>query len=238
MSRVARKVLCLTHCPQCGYDLAGLPRRHNCPECGFAYDESMFVVVPFDRPGAEASFDFLDLVIGLILFVVFAAFAGAIGLAFRRASGMGCLVFLLLPVAIVLVRRVRVGTGSSQSQHPERTRAIIFTTEGVQKLMHMSRRPKSWQRFSRVRCCRVCRCGLRRPKSALLNVDLVRRRHYRLKIIHRGWRRIVLRPTLLSLWCSKREAALIRNEIRRRIRAARSTATTQGRVATRLLVLP
>lgn len=25
-------------CPQCGYDLTGLPSEHNCPECGLAYD--------------------------------------------------------------------------------------------------------------------------------------------------------------------------------------------------------
>jgi len=31
----------LTACPQCRYDLTGLPRTHTCPECGFEYDESM-----------------------------------------------------------------------------------------------------------------------------------------------------------------------------------------------------
>jgi len=29
----------LKRCPCCGYDLRGLPRNHQCPECGFAYDE-------------------------------------------------------------------------------------------------------------------------------------------------------------------------------------------------------
>jgi hypothetical protein len=33
----------LSHCPICLYDLAGLPNNHKCPECGFAYDESMRV---------------------------------------------------------------------------------------------------------------------------------------------------------------------------------------------------
>lgn len=30
----------LTKCPTCDYLLDGLPRRHRCPECGFAYDET------------------------------------------------------------------------------------------------------------------------------------------------------------------------------------------------------
>ena len=34
----------LTHCPQCGYDLAGLPVKHACPECGYAYDKGDIVV--------------------------------------------------------------------------------------------------------------------------------------------------------------------------------------------------
>ena len=29
----------LEHCPVCNYHLTGLPARHRCPECGFAFDE-------------------------------------------------------------------------------------------------------------------------------------------------------------------------------------------------------
>lgn len=43
-SRPEREFLALHECPQCAYDLRGLPRRHVCPECGLVYDETMFVV--------------------------------------------------------------------------------------------------------------------------------------------------------------------------------------------------
>lgn len=31
----------LRRCPVCRYDLKGLPANHNCPECGFTYDDTM-----------------------------------------------------------------------------------------------------------------------------------------------------------------------------------------------------
>jgi hypothetical protein len=36
----------LTTCPVCQYDLAGLPRAHRCPECGFEYDEHTVLLRP------------------------------------------------------------------------------------------------------------------------------------------------------------------------------------------------
>lgn len=37
-----RDILRLKCCPECNYDLRGLPHAHNCPECGFEYDENIF----------------------------------------------------------------------------------------------------------------------------------------------------------------------------------------------------
>ena len=34
----------LTACPRCSYSLKGLPRDHQCPECGFPYDDSTIAV--------------------------------------------------------------------------------------------------------------------------------------------------------------------------------------------------
>jgi len=36
----------LKRCPVCEYGLCGLPSRHQCPECGFAYDEKTLVLRP------------------------------------------------------------------------------------------------------------------------------------------------------------------------------------------------
>src|SRR5262245_9572811 len=36
----------LSHCPDCNYDLHGLPPAHRCPECGFEYDEHTCVWKP------------------------------------------------------------------------------------------------------------------------------------------------------------------------------------------------
>jgi len=36
----------ITKCPVCRYDLAGLPKNHRCPECGFENDETMQVWQP------------------------------------------------------------------------------------------------------------------------------------------------------------------------------------------------
>ena len=33
-------------CPECGYDLRGLPPAHRCPECGFQYDEHTLIWRP------------------------------------------------------------------------------------------------------------------------------------------------------------------------------------------------
>ena len=39
----------LQHCPTCGYALEGLPLEGTCPECGRAYDQTLFVLHGFGR---------------------------------------------------------------------------------------------------------------------------------------------------------------------------------------------
>jgi hypothetical protein len=35
----------IEYCPECGYDLAGLPSKGQCPECGFEYDGEALIVL-------------------------------------------------------------------------------------------------------------------------------------------------------------------------------------------------
>ncbi len=42
-----------TQCPQCGYDLIGLPDKGQCPECGFAYDSQRLIVLYGSRARAR-----------------------------------------------------------------------------------------------------------------------------------------------------------------------------------------
>lgn len=49
MGETKRDILRLTHCTRCRYDLEGLPRKYVCPECEYAYDETMSLIRVWDE---------------------------------------------------------------------------------------------------------------------------------------------------------------------------------------------
>ena len=51
MGNWTQSTMRLTRCPACAYDIDGLPPRHRCPECGFVYDERMFLLEGWRLPG-------------------------------------------------------------------------------------------------------------------------------------------------------------------------------------------
>ena len=58
-----------TLCPQCDYDLTGLPEAHSCPECGFAYDAFTRTWRVASDSRRASSFFYWIIMIGALTFV-------------------------------------------------------------------------------------------------------------------------------------------------------------------------
>jgi hypothetical protein len=83
-------ILRLHRCPQCGYDLTGLPREGRCPECGFAYDAMMFSLLGEPRRFTGKAAGFM---------IVILVFYGAAIIQFNQIIGSAlCAVALALAV--------------------------------------------------------------------------------------------------------------------------------------------
>ena len=191
----AREILRLHRCPKCEYDLTGLPAAHRCPECGYEYDETAFDLPAwwpsvFQRP-LEASWPESLLALAVIAILV------VVGL---RMSGSAAAIFLLAVLVVKMIgwairRRI-------QPHNPE----IIFIMEAdrfVMKLPGTRReRHEEWRSFRGVR--------MRRSRGSRWWLILSRR--YSLMQLEP--------PIRVVIECDRRTAAVVRNEIRRRIRAA------------------
>jgi hypothetical protein len=103
------------HCPKCGYDLAGLPTAHTCPECGLAYDPLCRVVRLPCSTRARLQVIYGCALIALALWAIL-RFGGKAG----DASFLGLLVVL---TAVAMVRATR--TGGIQ-------RLLVLNEAGVQ----------------------------------------------------------------------------------------------------------
>ena len=57
----------LEHCPECTYDLAGLPGKGQCPECGFEYDAQSLIVL-YGRNAATPGYMPASKVAGFVVF--------------------------------------------------------------------------------------------------------------------------------------------------------------------------
>ncbi len=208
--RDPRNVLKLRRCPRCDYNLEGLPRSHICPECGFAYDASMFVLYGWprrsDRPVLWRALLSLAANLPVVIFLFYLAFATPRFSVWPGSLVIPLLVALYLFWAVTWIqkRRLRIaGIGMIQ---------LCFSSSGAGARFGKGK-PHfiPWRRFRDFRFRRAGRgawrlrlsCGLWRE---LLTVPFVRR----------------VEPHKVSaiIECSRREAALIRSEIRRRLRAS------------------
>ena len=125
----------LTHCYRCNYDLAGLPASHHCPECGFEYDDSMFLLLGWRLPplGKKAA-------VRIALPLLTCAIIGgcAFGLSSIATFGLVSLAALLFVAAYALSRH------SGESGERALVQYLI-TEDGI---IGPTGRLHHWQRYS------------------------------------------------------------------------------------------
>lgn len=141
MSHREHNSLKLTHCPACGYDLAGLPANHACPECAFEYDERTYRLPNWDY---ERGYD-------RPLEIIFAV--ACVGGAFISAQGNIVLPMVLLCIALVLVGDVWLRSRRPPRGENPNARKILIDGIGVRLLTPV--RDRRLFRWSAVRGIRV-----------------------------------------------------------------------------------
>lgn len=203
-SRAAHPRLRLLACPGCGYDLRGSPAAGVCPECGLAYDERMFYL-----PTAEG-WEPRSFTAALVLLAAVLAILSII--AFTRGQ-TGSSIFLGLIALTVMFATIGVMLRSKRRRRRwEIMRDLLADGEGL----HWKRGLGGtlfmpWRRFANVEI---------RP---------VRRGLWLLTVSDRF---LSINPASATvsvyLEATRREAAVMRNELRRRIRRARAPRERQS----------
>ncbi len=126
----------LSHCPTCGYELSGLARDGNCPECGFAYDSTMFTLEGKRKQQFERTLRYVWIAMGLSF------------LSLQIAQlGFGVLIISFALISGVVFWKIR----------SSRREWILFTRSGVAVICHGRTNPHvvEWREFKRVRFFRV-----------------------------------------------------------------------------------
>jgi len=195
-------ILRLKTCPQCGYDLAGLPRRHQCPECAFAYDESMFMVHGW--PPDATPTKIVTSAIGWLL-VAPVAFAALRWAYIRNLGSVGD--------ELIYFGVGGVWTWWAFRRSRRRKPVIAFFSSIGAELRGRDRPPEvfPWASYSRLR--------VRRAGRTKWRIRLARSR-WPLPVSSKTSRAVMGGPVVnLTIECTRREAAILRREIRRRMAA-------------------
>lgn len=221
----SRKILRLQRCPQCDYDLSGLPRQHRCPECGFEYDPNMFALYGWRRDDRFSVAGRLligvwwERIFALVIFVVL-----TLGIAYQAyrtwKSGQLQSGFLVMMLVLIVIPASRMRRHSRKTERAQRgTVQLLFTAEGAS----IRRGPGDsrlipWGRFRRLR--------FRKLRYHSAGTDSW---HLRLNVPywHLRWRSDDVEGIIE---CTRREAALVRGEIRRRWRVACAAAIRERNV--------
>lgn len=193
MGNWTQSTMRLTRCPACGYDIVGLPPRHRCPECGFVYDERMFLLEGWRLPGRRAWLRSMILY-GPIAFIALGVLRYEFGWS-RRA-----LLMIAATAGAVLALAYLVAWRRGDRSGRRALSRWLITEDGVARPGR--RAVYLWRNYSHVM--------LWAAGSG-----------WRLHLYPSWWR--VPGPPLVNarLMCNEAEAEAVRDEIQRRINAAR-----------------
>lgn len=125
----------MTHCPMCRYSLEGLPRKHDCPECGFACDRDATAVRPRQFTALRAVF--LVWVVGYAVMLVDRASRYPWGLSDLLRSVPELLPFISAPFVVFWLDR---GSRPTFDAAVVSSEAVTFYTpngEHVLRLDHL-----------------------------------------------------------------------------------------------------
>ncbi len=182
----------LTHCPACNYDIADLSRRSRCPECGFAYDEQMFMLEGWRLPGRGAWLR-AAIIYGPIVVIGLGVlrfdFAWSVDVILALVAGAAAITTL----AYVLAWRRDKSGGRVLTSY-------LITADGVARPGR--RTVYMWRNYSHV---------MLMPAGE----------GWRLHLYPSWWRAVGPPVVNALLQCGEREAEAVRDEVQRRINAAR-----------------
>ncbi len=126
----------MIRCPRCHYPFLGLPEKHACPECGLDYDVDMRYLRFPQRAQRWVRF-----VCSMIFIFMIAAAIGEDGVTQKN---MGPLIVLCGVFALVVVRFLRLKSGSAE---------LIINMTGIE--LNHSRKGHhriAWSRVNSARC--------------------------------------------------------------------------------------
>ncbi len=195
MSGDPHDILRLKRCPECDYDLGGLPVAHNCPECGFEYDENIFDLQVW-LAGSTASRRFDSLAWSVLVV--------AIGwtLVTWRTWFLSQLTPVLIAGSVGLMLAGLLARFFSKWRKRGNAK-VLCTADGLSSCLGSRRRFYRWSK---------------------LNLPHVRRTvggGWRFRLAYRWPRRFFAVGVRFIICGTNREVALLRREFRRQIALAR-----------------
>jgi hypothetical protein len=132
----------LATCPRCDYDLSALPARHRCPECGFVYDEGMFVLEGWHVPDVRRSAgQAAKIAAGFAAFVL--APLAIMGVPIFTIIVLALAGLAVFVAADVLVRLRADGASRALARY-------LVTTDGVARMGASAGRIYLWRNYSHV----------------------------------------------------------------------------------------